>query len=31
MACFLFLIIMAATWMQFKFSKWVYYEGELRN
>ena len=31
MACVLFLIIMAATWLQFKFSKWVYYEGELRN
>ena len=27
----LFLAIMLATWLQFRFSKWVYYEGELRK
>jgi multiple sugar transport system permease protein len=27
----LFLVIMLATWIQFKYSKWVYYEGELRK
>jgi multiple sugar transport system permease protein len=27
----LFLVIMAVTWMQQKYSKWVYYEGELRK
>lgn len=27
----LFVLIMLATWLQFKYSKWVYYEGELRK
>jgi len=27
----LFIVIMLATWLQFKYSKWVYYEGELRK
>ena len=27
----LFLVIMAVTWLQQKYSKWVYYEGELRK
>lgn len=27
----LFLVIMVATWVQFRYSKWVYYEGELRK
>jgi multiple sugar transport system permease protein len=27
----LFLAIMLATWVQFRYSKWVYYEGELRK
>ncbi len=27
----LFVIIMFATWLQFKYAKWVYYEGELRK
>lgn len=27
----LFIVIMLATWIQFKYSKWVYYEGELRK
>lgn len=31
LAWVLFLAIMAATWVQFKYSKWVYYEGELRK
>jgi len=31
MAWVLFLVIMAASYLQFKFSKWVYYEGELRK
>ncbi|HTC22022.1 MAG TPA: sugar ABC transporter permease, partial [bacterium] len=31
MALFLFALIMVATWIQFRFSKWVYYEGELRK
>ena len=31
LACVLFLVIMAVTWVQFKYSKWVYYEGELRK
>jgi multiple sugar transport system permease protein len=28
---FLFIVIMLATWVQFKYSKWVYYEGELKK
>ncbi len=31
MAWVLFLIILAATLVQFKFSGWVYYEGEVKN
>ncbi|HJT25697.1 MAG TPA: sugar ABC transporter permease [bacterium] len=31
LAFVLFIVIMLATWMQFKFAKWVYYEGELRK
>lgn len=31
LALVLFMVIMLATWLQFKFSKWVYYEGELRK
>lgn len=31
LALVLFLVIMFATWVQFKYSKWVYYEGELRK
>jgi multiple sugar transport system permease protein len=31
LAWVLFLVIMLATWVQFKYSKWVYYEGELRK
>jgi multiple sugar transport system permease protein len=31
LSCFLFLVIMAATWIQFRYSKWVYYEGELKK
>src|SRR5581483_7891056 len=27
----LFMAIMLASWIQFKYSKWVYYEGELRK
>jgi len=27
----LFIVIMLASWLQFKYSKWVYYEGELRK
>ncbi len=27
----LFIAILLATWLQFKYSKWVYYEGELRK
>lgn len=27
----LFIAIMLASWLQFKYSKWVYYEGELRK
>ncbi len=27
----LFIVILLATWVQFKYSKWVYYEGELRK
>jgi multiple sugar transport system permease protein len=28
---FLFAVIMIATWVQFRYSKWVYYEGELKK
>jgi len=31
LAWVLFLAIMLASWVQFKYSKWVYYEGELRK
>ena len=31
LAWILFMVIMFATWVQFKYSKWVYYEGELRK
>lgn len=31
LAWVLFIVIMLATWIQFKYSKWVYYEGELRK
>jgi multiple sugar transport system permease protein len=31
MAWILFLIVLAATLIQFKFSGWVYYEGEVKN
>ena len=31
LAWVLFMVIMLATWVQFKYSKWVYYEGELRK
>jgi multiple sugar transport system permease protein len=31
LSCVLFVVIMLATWVQFKYSKWVYYEGELRK
>ncbi len=31
LAWILFIVIMLATWIQFKYSKWVYYEGELRK
>jgi multiple sugar transport system permease protein len=31
LAWVLFMVIMLATWIQFKYSKWVYYEGELRK
>ncbi len=31
LAWVLFVVIMLATWLQFKYSKWVYYEGELRK
>jgi multiple sugar transport system permease protein len=31
LAWVLFMAIMLATWIQFKYSKWVYYEGELRK
>ena len=31
LACVLFLVIMVVTWIQFRYSKWVYYEGELRK
>ncbi len=31
LAWVLFIVIMMATWVQFKYSKWVYYEGELRK
>jgi len=31
LAWILFMVIMLATWVQFKYSKWVYYEGELRK
>ncbi|HUO56835.1 MAG TPA: sugar ABC transporter permease [bacterium] len=31
LAWILFLSIMLATWVQFRYSKWVYYEGELRK
>jgi multiple sugar transport system permease protein len=31
LALVLFLVILLATWIQFKYSKWVYYEGELRK
>jgi len=27
----LFAVIMVATWVQFRYAKWVYYEGELRK
>jgi multiple sugar transport system permease protein len=31
MALVLFLVILLVTWLQQKYSKWVYYEGELRK
>ncbi len=31
LALILFLVIMVVTWIQQKYSKWVYYEGELRK
>ncbi|HVM33305.1 MAG TPA: sugar ABC transporter permease [bacterium] len=31
LSCVLFLVIMIVTWIQFRYSKWVYYEGELRK
>lgn len=31
LAVVLFVVIMAASWLQFRYSKWVYYEGELRK
>ncbi|SRR5579871_3517287 len=31
LAFVLFIVIMLATWLQFRFAKWVYYEGELRK
>jgi multiple sugar transport system permease protein len=31
LAWVLFIVIMIATWLQFKYSKWVYYEGELKK
>jgi multiple sugar transport system permease protein len=31
LAWVLFIVIMLATWVQFRYSKWVYYEGELRK
>jgi multiple sugar transport system permease protein len=31
LAFVLFAVIMLATWVQFKYSKWVYYEGELKK
>jgi multiple sugar transport system permease protein len=31
LAWVLFLVIMLVTWIQFRYSKWVYYEGELRK
>ena len=31
LAWILFMVIMLATWVQFRYSKWVYYEGELRK
>lgn len=31
LAFVLFVVIMVATWIQFKYSKWVYYEGELKK
>jgi multiple sugar transport system permease protein len=31
LACVLFLVIMLATWVQFRYSKWVHYEGELKK
>ncbi|HVZ80371.1 MAG TPA: sugar ABC transporter permease [bacterium] len=31
LAWVLFIVIMLASWVQFKYSKWVYYEGELRK
>ena len=31
LAWIFFMVIMLATWIQFKYSKWVYYEGELRK
>lgn len=31
LAWVLFVVILLATWLQFKYSKWVYYEGELRK
>jgi multiple sugar transport system permease protein len=31
LSCVLFVVIMAVTWIQFRYSKWVYYEGELRK
>ena len=31
LAWVLFIVIMLATWVQFRYAKWVYYEGELRK
>lgn len=31
LAFVLFIVILLASWIQFRFSKWVYYEGELRK
>jgi multiple sugar transport system permease protein len=31
LAWVLFMGILLATWLQFRYSKWVYYEGELRK
>ena len=31
LAWVLFIVILLATWLQFKYAKWVYYEGELRK